>query len=291
MPVYIEIGDPNYPGLLKEIHDPPRRLWAQGDCDFSGTLIAVVGARDCTTYGEKVAYDLARALARAGVTVVSGLAYGIDTAAHRGALDGGGKTIAVLGCGIDQDYPARNRTLKEKISAQGTILSEFEPGTEAAPWTFPKRNRIVSGISRGVVVVEAGVKSGSLITADFALQQGRDVFAVPGPITSPQSEGANRLIQNGAKLVMSVQDILDELGSSAQLPLITRPMAPLEEDDSEPEDAKKILRLLGNGSKHMDDLIAGSGIAVEKMSGVLVDLEIRGKIGSLPGGFFELKGM
>jgi DNA processing protein len=280
--------DSRYPGLLREIHDPPRRLWVQGDCDFGGLLVAVVGARECTPYGEKATYELSRDLARAGVTVVSGLAYGIDTAAHKGALDGGGKTVAVLGCGIDLPYPARNQGLKEKIAANGTVVTEFAPGTEASPWTFPQRNRIISGLSRGVVVVEGGVKSGSLITADFALQQGREVFAVPGPITSPQSEGPNRLIQNGAKLVLSVADILDELGASAQLPLTDRPSS---EDDSESREALTVLKLLNEGSKHMDDLIASSGIGVGTMSGLLVDLEIRGKVGSLPGGFFERKGI
>jgi len=286
----IKQEDPAYPGLLKEIHDPPKCLWAQGDCDFSGPMIAVVGARDCTAYGQKVAYEIAKALARAGVCVVSGLAYGIDTAAHQGALEGGGRTVAVLGCGIDQAYPARNQKLKEKIVRQGTVLSEFAPGVEAAPWTFPKRNRIVSGLSLGVVVVEAGLKSGSLITADFALQQGREVFAVPGPVTAAQSEGTNRLIQNGAKLVISVDDILDELGAHAQLCL---PEVPTQDKDDgeDDENAKKILGLLRQGSKNMDDLLTESKIAIENISAVLVDLEIRGKIGSLPGGFFERKGM
>lgn len=252
--------------------------------------VAVVGARECTAYGEKTAYELARALSQSGVTVVSGLAFGIDAAAHRGALDakaagdaakGCGGTIAVLGCGIDLMSPAQNKVLKERIASEGVVVTEFPPGTQAAPWTFPKRNRIVSGLSRGVVVVEAGVKSGSLITADFALQQGRDVFAVPGPITSPQSEGTNRLIQNGAKLVLSVKDVLDELGAGVQLELTERPQA------AETGDAGAVLRLLNSGPRHVDELIASTGIAVEKLSGLLVDLEIRGRIRALPGGLYE----
>ncbi|HEX5038127.1 MAG TPA: DNA-processing protein DprA [bacterium] len=276
--------DPRYPDLLKNIHDPPRRLWVQGDCDFlsRGLLVAVVGARECTPYGEKMAYDLARGLAEKGVTVISGLAYGIDTAAHRGALDGGGKTVAVLGCGIDLPYPAGNVPLKAKIAENGAVLSELKPGTEAAPWTFPQRNRIISGLSRGVVVVEAGIKSGSLITAELALQQGRDVFAVPGPVTSKASEGTNKLIQNGAKLVTCVADVLDEWGLSDQVkPFARRQIL------AETGDAGEILKLLTEGPRHFDDLIAGSGIGVEKLSGLLVDLEIRGKIRALPGGRYE----
>ncbi|HSA59866.1 MAG TPA: DNA-processing protein DprA [bacterium] len=287
----ISLEDRAYPDLLRHIHDPPRRLWVQGDSDLLNRSIpvAVVGARECTAYGEKTAYELSRALSEAGATVVSGLAFGIDAAAHRGALDaegaGGaarGGTIAVLGCGIDLMSPAQNKTLKERIASEGVVVTEFPPGTQAAPWTFPKRNRIVSGLSRGVVVVEAGVKSGSLITADFALQHGREVFAVPGPITSPQSEGTNRLIQNGAKLVLSVRDVLDELGAGVQLPLPERPQAAAETGD-----AGAVLRLLNSGPRHVDDLIASSGIAVEKLSGLLVDLEIRGRIRALPGGLWE----
>jgi len=247
--------------------------------------VAVVGARECTPYGEKAAHEISKALALAGVTVVSGLAFGIDAAAHRGALDagkGGGGTIAVLGCGIDLMSPAPNKALKERIAEEGIVITEFPPGTQAAPWTFPKRNRIVSGLSRGVVVVEAGVKSGSLITTDFALQQGREVFAVPGPITSPKSEGANRLIQNGAKLVLSAKDVLDELGAGVQLTLPER-----LETAAETGEAGTVLRLLDSGPRHVDDLIASSGIGVERLSGLLVDLEIRGKIRALPGGLYE----
>jgi DNA processing protein len=283
----ISLEDRDYPDLLRHIHDPPRRLWVQGDSDLlkRPLPVAVVGARECTAYGEKSAYEISRALAGAGVTVVSGLAFGIDASAHRGALDagkGGGGTIAVLGCGIDLMSPSQNKALKDRIVAEGVVVTEFPPGTTAAPWTFPKRNRIVSGLSRGVVVVEAGVKSGSLITSDFALQQGRDVFAVPGPITSPMSEGANRLIQNGAKLVLSAKDILDELGAGGQLAL-----PGYLESSSESGEAGTVLRLLTEGPRHVDDLIAASGISVEKMSGVLVDLEIRGRIRALPGGLYE----
>jgi DNA processing protein len=284
--------DPNYPDSLKNIHDPPRRLWVLGDRDFSGLLVAVVGARECTPYGEKVAHDLARDLAAAGAVVVSGLAYGIDTAAHCGALDGGGRTIAVLGCGIDLPYPAGNVKLKERIAENGCVISEFAPGTEAAPWTFPKRNRIISGLSRGVVIVEAGLKSGSLITAELALQQGRDVFAVPGPVTSKQSEGTNRLIQNGAKLVLSARDILDEWDSNAQIRVFGEEKggSPPAPKAPEPGDAGEVLKLLSGGPRHVDDLVASSGFNVTKMSGLLVDLEIRGRIRSLPGGLYEETG-
>lgn len=275
-------GDPAYPDLLQQIHDPPRRLWVQGDRGFlKGPLVAVVGARECTPYGEKVAYEISKDLAQAGVTIVSGLAFGIDAAAHRGALDGKGRTVAVLGCGIDLMSPSQNTALKERIARDGAVVSEFPPGTQAAPWTFPKRNRIISGLSRGVVVVEAGLKSGSLITADFALEHGRDVFAVPGPVTSLQSAGTNRLIQNGAKLILSARDVLEELGSEG----LSSPNRP-EHVSAEGDDGV-ILTLLNAGPRHVDDLVASSGLGVERISGLLIDLEIRGKIKALPGGLYE----
>ncbi len=274
--------DSGYPESLRQIHDPPKQLWWEGDvsCLSGPIVIAIVGSRECTSYGQEVAFELAKDLARSGAVIVSGLAYGIDTAAHRGALEGGGKTIGVLGCGIDIDYPAGNRELKKRITHSGAFISEFAPGTRATSWTFPQRNRIISGLSQGVVVVEAGLKSGSLITADFALQQGREVFAVPGNIRSPMSEGTHRLIQNGAKLVTSAKDILEEL----RLPMN---LFPKETSQAFSDEEKRVLNLLLEGPLHMDALCESSGLPVDKMSSVLVELEINGRIRSLPGSRFE----
>ena len=273
---------------MKEISDPPKQLWGEGmsDCLSDETCVAVVGARECTPYGEKTAFDLSKGLAEAGVVVVSGLAYGIDTAAHRGALAGCGKTIAVLGCGIDIPYPAENLDLKKQIAGSGAVITELEPGTRGTNWTFPKRNRIISGLSRGVVVVEAAVKSGALITADLALQQGREVFAVPGNIGSLLSGGTNRLIQQGAKLVATVRDILEELNLASpqrSLGLENRKKTPEILPDT-PEG--KILSLLSNGPRHVDELVDLTQISVQTMSEILVRLEIDGKINSLPGSRF-----
>ncbi len=272
--------DPRYPSLLKKINDPPQRLWCEGDDRLlaDGFCMAIVGARQCTPYGEKVAFEMAKGLVQNGVTIVSGLAFGIDAQGHRGALAGGGKTIAVLGFGIDIPPPLENLELRKKIAQSGLVISEFPPGTRGASWTFPRRNRIISGLSHGVVVVEAGKKSGSLITAEWALQQDREVFAVPGSIASPLSAGTHRLIQNGAKLVTSVKDILEEFRFSNLLEAL-----PAKEKGCSDEE-NKILTLISDVPRHMDELIESSGYSVEKMSSLLVELEIGGKIKSLPGG-------
>ncbi len=271
----------DYPELLKHISDPPSQFWCEGDLQVTSLpCVAVVGARQCTPYGEKSAFDLSKSLAQAGVVVVSGLALGIDTAAHKGALSGGGKTIAVLGCGIDIPYPSENISLKENISQNGVVISEYAPGTRATAWSFPKRNRIISGLSLGVVVVEAGLKSGSLITANLALQQGRDVFAVPGNISSPLSAGTHRLIQNGAKLVSCVADILEEFKLG-----VKTSFKEIKENISDAE--KKLLHLLSNGPRHMDELLESTGSPMDEMSSLLIEMELNGKIRSLPGSRFE----
>lgn len=283
MPFHLTREDAEYPPLLREIHAPPEHLWGEGDAQVlsQGVCVAVVGARECTAYGEKAAFDFAKALVQVGVTVVSGLAYGIDTAAHRGALEGGGKTVAVLGCGLDIPYPSENLDLKKKIARSGAVITEFADGTGPAPWTFPQRNRIISGLSRGVLVVEAGIKSGSLITAKLALEQGREVFALPGNIDSPMSAGTHRLIQNGAKLAATVYDILEELNMDA---------APASRGEKVPEisaEENEVLTLLSNGPRYMDELVSISGFSVEKMSVLLMEMEIGGRIKSLPGSRFE----
>ncbi len=288
MPLSITRDDSRYPALLCSIHDPPRLLWCDGDVGLlSGKeCVAVVGARECTPYGEQAAFEIARDLARSGVVVVSGLAYGIDTAAHRGALEAGGRTIAVLGCGIDVIALQGNRELQGQIAAEHLLISEYPPGTEAAPWNFPQRNRIVSGLSRGVVVVEAGTRSGSLITASLALDQGREVFAIPGNINAPLSVGTNRLIQSGAKLVASVADILEELGLSREGVTLAEKMEGSEANGTE----ERILALLAQGPRHMDELVETCGCPVATISSLLLDLEMGGKVRSLPGSRFARGG-
>ncbi len=287
----ISRDDSQYPVLLKEIHDPPSLLWVEGDGSLlsQSRCLAVVGARVCTPYGEKIAFDLSRELAQVGVTIVSGLAHGIDTAAHQGALAGGGKTIAVLGHGIHCRVSNEKKNLWEKIIKNGAIISEFEPTFPGSQWTYPQRNRIISGLSYGVVVVEAGLRSGSLITAHLALQQGREVFAVPGSITSPLSVGTHHLIQNGAKLVTGIKDILDELKFSGLSSPIQRSFFENAEISQDSEDESKILKLLGAGPRQMDELLDSSGCSVEKMSCVLLEMEMNGKIESLAGNRFALK--
>lgn len=209
----VRFGTPEFPPLLAEIPNPPPLLWTRGDRTlFDGPCVAIVGARAATRDGLETAYQLAADLARAGIVVVSGLARGIDSAAHTGALDAKGKTIAVLGTGIDRIYPPENKALHERIAAQGLVVTEFPPGAHAELFHFPQRNRIISGLSKAVVVVEAREKSGSLITARLAGDQGRDVMVVPGPIRTGQNRGGHALLRDGAKLVESAVDILQELG-------------------------------------------------------------------------------
>jgi DNA processing protein len=214
----IHLGTPEYPRLLAEISDPPSCIWTRGDRGaLSLTGVAVIGARAASQEGLTAAYEIAYDLARAGVVVISGLARGVDSAAHRGALDGGGRTIAVLGTGIDVVYPAENAELSEKIASSGLLLTEFLPESVPEDWHFPRRNRIISGLSKAVVVVEAKEKSGSLITARLAADQGRDVMAVPGTFVGGRNRGANALLRDGAKLVESAVDILQELGMDHSL--------------------------------------------------------------------------
>ena len=210
---YYSFLHPLYPNLLKQIYNPPVGIYVKGilpDDDID--KISLVGARRCSRYGAGVAYQIAKDIARANIVVVSGMAKGIDTMAHKGILDGGGQTIAVLGSGIDICYPAENKELMERIIKNGCIISEYPPGTEPAAHHFPNRNRIIAGLSKGLVVVEAGKKSGTLITADIALESGREVFVVPGNITSALSEGTNNLIKQGCPIVTETNDILFELG-------------------------------------------------------------------------------
>jgi len=274
----VTLADPDYPALLQSIYDPPYLLFYRGKLPAAGDLcIAMVGSRQATPYGQHVAAALAGELADEGAWVVSGLARGIDTCSHRGCLGAGGKTAAILGCGLDLYYPRENRGLYDQISASGAVISEFPLGTPPLPLHFPARNRIISGLSRGVVVVEAALKSGSLITADFALEQGRDVFAVPGPVTSAMSGGTHRLIKQGAKLAESGRDILEEY--------LPQPGQAKGEVDlfSYTREEREVLELIAAGAAHFDYLAVRSGMETGRLAGLLTVWEIQGLIKSLPG--------
>ncbi len=288
----VTILDPAYPARLKTIHDPPPVLSMSGalsDADHHG--VAIVGTRHATPAGRVIAEQLSRGLAEAGLTVVSGLARGVDGVAHRSALEAGGRTIAVLGCGIDRTYPPEHQALRKKIEERGAVLSELPPGAYPHAHHFPKRNRIISGLSLGVVVVEAAPKSGSLITARLAAEQGREVFAVPGSVQSEQSRGTNGLIKQGAKLVEQAADIIEELlpqmepafraqmeGSRAALTRRVQSMEPVLEDDE-----AALYRLMSPEPIHIDDLIVKTGLPAAHVTSLLLALELRGAIRQLPG--------
>lgn len=280
----ITLSDAEYPLLLKEIPDPPPYFYLLGTLPAARTAIAVVGSRNASAYGIATATRLVRELAEQGIAIVSGLAQGVDAAAHRAALQVGGSTIGVLGCGIDQVYPPENRHLFEEMAARGGIISEFPVGTPPEAPNFPRRNRIISGLSRGVLVVEAAERSGSLITARFALDQGREVFAVPGNITFRASRGTNSLIKQGAKLVDTVADIVGELPpETAGLPLWAR-----QQTFNLNADETKLCSLLDNGPLHIDELTSRSGLTVPTVSAMLLRLELQGAVVQLAGKLFTL---
>jgi DNA processing protein len=267
--------DRAFPQLLRELHDPPRQLYLRGGPAevLAGPAVAIVGARSCSSYGAHVARQLARELGGAGVLVVSGLARGVDGEAHRGALESGGKTVAVLGCGIDRDYPRRHSELAGRIEASGAIVSEYPPGTEPAPWRFPARNRIVAGLSLATVVVEARARSGALITADFALELGREVFAVPGEITAALSAGTNDLLRQGAAPLLTARDVLDALGL-APAPKERRTLSNVATD---------VMRLLTDEAREADGLTRASGRTSAEVGAALVELELAGLVASSDG--------
>jgi DNA processing protein len=266
--------DHDYPARLLEIDDPPPVLYMRGSLDDQDQwAIAVVGTRRASPYGRQVTSSLAADLARSGVTIISGLARGIDGLAHRAALEAGGRTIAVLGSGPDIIYPPEHRQLATAIVQQGALVTEFPLGTKPEAGNFPPRNRIISGLALGVLVTEAGEGSGALITTDYALEQGRDVFAVPGNITAHGSSGTNQLIQNGAKPVLTAQDILEELN----LALVTqyveaRESLPVDENEA------AILAHLSDEPRHVDEIVRLSGLPVEQISGTLTMLELKGMV-------------
>lgn len=278
-----------YPSLLKTIEDPPPVLYVRGESSALTTPgVAIVGSRRPSTYGKVVAEQLARELAASGVMVVSGLARGIDSVAHAGTLANGGRTIAVLGCGLAYMYPPENRPLAERISRQGAVVSEFPMTTKPDRLNFPLRNRTISGLALGTVVVEAGERSGALITAQWALEQGREVFAVPGNVTAPTSRGTNRLIKLGAKLVEGVEDILEELPAYALSD--KRPQASQSMDVCQVNltpDECRVLELLDPVEpRHIDWIIEQVHLPTSLVSGLLLKLELDGSVTQLPGKLF-----
>jgi DNA processing protein len=277
----------NYPTELKKLgDDAPLVLYVKGEImEEDRFALAVIGSRKPTEYGKNVAEKLAQELASRGFTVVSGLARGIDSAAHKGSIRCGGRSIAVLGSGIDVPYPPENRGLMERLTQSGAVVSEFPPGTPPLGGNFPRRNRIISGISMGVVVVEAGVKSGALITANYALEQGKDVFAVPGNISSPESDGTNKLIKDGAKVVTTADDIVEEL--APQLKGFIR-KAREKEAVSVSGDEQALCAIMGREPLHVDVISRKSGLTASKTLAMLLGLELKGIVRQTGGKKFHL---
>jgi DNA processing protein len=278
----ITLADDIYPRLLLEIADPPPLLYARGRVELlQRSALAIVGSRNATLQGEANAQTLARALSEAGLTIVSGLALGIDAAAHRGGLAGPGSTIAVLGTGIDVVYPSRNAPLAAEIAERGLLVSEFPLGTAPAAQNFPRRNRLISGLARGCLVVEAALASGSLITARAAADQGREVFAIPGSIHSPLAKGCHSLIKSGAKLVESAEDVLAELaGFRATGYASTTKQTPTGAETG-------LLAHMGHDPVDVDSLCSRAGMSAEQVSSELLRLELDGRVAALPGGLYQ----
>ncbi|MBF0623302.1 MAG: DNA-protecting protein DprA [Magnetococcales bacterium] len=286
-------GDPAYPTLLEQIHDPPVLLFVLGDPAHlvAPRPVAVVGTRSPSGPGLRTARNLAREMAGQGLTVVSGLAVGIDTAAHQGALEGGGTTVAVVATGLDVDYPRPNQDLKKRILQQGCVVTEAPLGTAPAPYLFPPRNRIISGLSRGVVVVEARTCSGSLVTVGQALEQGREVFAVPGPADDPRYQGCHQLLRDGARLVTGVNDILEELHwSLGRIPVASAVQQTSRPPEDTPPQAAAILEQLVNGPMQGDQLARSCRLTVAVLSRILLQLELAGVVERAPGNMYSLKG-
>jgi DNA processing protein len=281
----VTLADAHYPHRLRSITDPPLVLAIRGRLGAEDLAVAVVGARRASEYGRRVAAELAAGLAQAGLVVVSGLAAGVDAAAHRGALAAGGETVAVLGTGIDVVYPAWHRDLAREIADAGALVTEFACGTPALPYNFPRRNRIISGLVAGVVVVEAAEQSGSLITARCALEQGREVFAVPGPLARAEHRGPHLLIQQGAKLVTGVEDILDELAPALIARVAHARAAAAEGTLSTVE--RQVLDAVGGDGGHVDEVIRRAEMAAGPALETLLALELRGLVEQIPGKRFR----
>lgn len=284
----VHLRHPDYPQQLLETAAAPSVIYTKGDVSLnSEPMVAVVGSRDATPYGLEMTRRLSYDLASAGVTVVSGLARGIDTAAHKAALEAGGRTVAILGSGLDKVYPQRNIGIAQQIAERGALLTEYPPGVSALPQHFPRRNRVISGICKGVLVVEAAFKSGAMLTVSWALEQNREVFAVPGSALSEKSKGTNRLIRQGAKLTTTVEDILEELNIEAKT-ISAEPQKNahggeiaidnLARENNVLNIERRIIELLGNSAEpvHVDDITRELGESAEEISSVLVMLDLRG---------------
>ena len=294
----IPIASPEYPSLLRETFDPPIVLYCSGNLKLAlgQPLVAIVGSRRCSTYGRNVAEMLGRELAARGVTIVSGLARGIDSAAHQGALDGKGLTVGVIGTGLDEVYPKENKKLTEKVKENGALLTEFPIGTPPLSQNFPFRNRIISGLSFGVMVVEGAERSGSLITARMAYEQGRDVFAVPGNITSSNSFGPNYLIKDGAKLVQTWRDVVEELPADVKAEILSaerteaKPTQLTMDEVALSDTEKKVLSKIKSDEQiHIDELISQTKLSIGELLSALLSLEMADRIKQLPGKYFARK--
>jgi DNA processing protein len=289
----INIQEEIYPECLKNIYDPPVALYVRGSLLKDEKAVAVVGSRNASLYGLTMAERLSYDLAGYGITIVSGMARGIDASAQKGALKAGGRTIAVLGCGLDKAYPAENKELMERIAQTGAVISEYLPGVPPLPQNFPARNRIISGLSMGTVIIEANEKSGSLITANFALEQGREVFAVPGNITSPVSRGTNKLIKDGAKIVTCAEDILEEF-IFYQRTYNTNCQGIKEKKEENifkglDENERRLVEHLRNEPLHIDVLSKQSGLGIQLVNSALVMLELKGVVEQMPGKVYKIK--
>ena len=280
----------DYPKSLFEIPDPPPFLYVRGELRSQETSIAIVGSRRATSYGLLATSRLSEALAGHGITVISGMARGVDTAAHKGALAAGGRTIGVLGSGIDKIYPPENRRLFDDMAEKGCLVSEFPLGTLPLAENFPRRNRIISGLSRGVLVIEAAENSGSLITARYALEHGRDVFAVPGNITFASSRGSNRLIKEGAKLVDCVEDILEELPAYVRAAVDSPLLQPSPRTFALTPKEAAVYELLARSPLHIDDIITQTELTAGEVSSMLLHLELKGAVTPLPGTHYAITG-
>jgi len=281
----ITLADDSYPRALLEIPDPPPLLYAVGRAELlQRPCFAIVGSRNASAQGERNAEGFARALSDAGLAIVSGMAVGIDAAAHRGGLAGAASTIAVLGTGVDIVYPRRNAELAREIAARGLLLSEFALGSGPVPHNFPRRNRLISGLSRGCLVVEAALASGSLITARTAVDQGRDVFAIPGSIHSPLSKGCHALIKSGAKLVESADDVLGELAGFRPSGCASTTKV---ERDADASGDGALLAHMGHDPVDVDSLCLRAGMSAEQVSSELLRLELDGRVTALPGGLYQ----
>lgn len=284
----VTLADSDYPQALLNIPDPPLLLYMKGRLDLlNHSTLAVVGSRNATPQGIHNAEAFAKSLSDAGLCIISGMAHGIDAAAHRGALRGQGNnqgsSIGVVGTGLDKVYPAANRNLAHALASQGALISEFPLGTPPLAANFPRRNRIISGMSAGCLVVEASLQSGSLITARLALEQGRDVFAIPGSIHAPQSKGCHALLKQGAKLVETAQDILEELGG-----LIATPARHPDMQGTDTQGADfALLEQLGFDPVNLDTLGVRCGLTISQLSAMLLSLELEGRISALPGGLYQ----